>query len=183
VLVDILLARGINGESPVKKRTPRKKAARAPKSRPSAASRVARSKTPRTGSSKRAARKSAAIPSDADENYAPPAKKRHDTSKSAKLPEGRRIPGTSLRLTAMESLNSLVRCARHRPINARSGFILHGHVRPLSTPRYCPTGAFCRPARRCQCALLCHSNSSTNAQLSFLVLSQLTPIKMSRTHA
>ena len=95
VLVDILLARGINGESPAKKRAPRKRGARAPKSRPSAVSRVARSKTPRTGSPKRAARKSAAIPSDADENYAPPAKKRHDTSKSAKLSEGRRTPGAS----------------------------------------------------------------------------------------
>ena len=96
-LADILRARGVNGESPIKKRAPRKKSAVTPKPRPSAPSTVARSKTPRAGNPKRAARKSSAVPGHPDENRPPLFKKRYDTSNPARLSEGNRTPGTLLR--------------------------------------------------------------------------------------
>jgi hypothetical protein len=173
-LADILLSRGINGESPKRKRTPHKKSTLTPKTRAPSASRVLGSKTPRTGAPKRASRKSAAAPSDADENNAPPAKKRRDTSKRAKLPEGRKTPGAPLRQVAVGSLYSpCIMCVLHGSINARSGFILrrHGHRywgRLLSISCYCPTGAIRQPARRRQCVLLYHHNSNANIQLSLL---------------
>jgi hypothetical protein len=105
VLVDMLLARGINGESPVKKRAPRKKPSVTPKTRtPSMTivSRVLGSTTPRTDAPKRTSRKSAAAPSDVDENKHPPPKKRSKRTKSA---DGRRTPGAPLRQVAVGSLH------------------------------------------------------------------------------
>ena len=161
-LVDILLLRGVNGESPVKKRTPRKKSTRTLKTRPpAAASRVAGSKTPRAGAPKRASRKPAAAPRDADENDPPLAKKRRNTSKRAKLSEGRRTPGAPLcqvavrfaSLTLHPVLCALYKCAVcFFPRR-------HGHwslCRPFSAPYHCPASALCRSARRCQCVLLYH---------------------------
>ena len=84
-LVDILLARGVNGDSPVKKRPPRKSAL-TPKPRSSAS----RTKTPRTGASKRAPRKSASV---GDENYPPSVKKRRDPSRTSKLQASKKKDG------------------------------------------------------------------------------------------
>lgn len=103
-LVQILLARGINGESPVKRRASRKSVL-TPKPRASAASRAPHTKTPRTTTPKRAARKSAAAPSAGDENYPPQPKKRRNTSKASKLQEDRRRNGALLLQVAVESLD------------------------------------------------------------------------------
>lgn len=100
-LVDILLARGVNGESPVKKRPPRKSAL-TPKPRSSAS----RTKTPRTGASKRAQRKSAFVASEGDENYPPSMKKRRGTSRTSKLQVSKRTNGALLRQVKMGSLDS-----------------------------------------------------------------------------
>jgi hypothetical protein len=100
-LVDILLARGVNGESPVKKRSSRKSAL-TPKPRSSAS----KPKTPRTGASKRALRKSALVASVGDENDLPSMKKRRDTSKTSKLQVSKRTNGALLRQVKVESLDS-----------------------------------------------------------------------------
>jgi len=162
-LADILLSRGVNGESPIKKRAPRKKSAVTPKPRPSAASGVARSKTPRAGAPKRAARKSSAIPGHGDENQPPAAKKRNDTSNPARLSEGRRTHGAPLRPKSQQ-----IRLIHSSPLYICAiWFILcrHGRwylCRPLSTAYHFTTGAFGRPARGCQCVPLYHSNLNPN---------------------
>ena len=109
-LVDILLSRGVNGESPVKKRPPRK-SAHTPKPRSSAS----RTKTPRTGPSKRAPRKSALNASEGDENYPPSVKKRRDTSRTSKLQMSERANGALLRQVTVSSPDSS--CALCPPHN------------------------------------------------------------------
>jgi hypothetical protein len=108
-LVDILLSRGVNGESPVKKRPPRK-SAHTPKPRSSAS----RTKTPRTGASKRAPRKSAFNASGGDENYPASVKKRRDASRTSKL-QVSKANGALLRQVTVGSLDSS--CALCPPHN------------------------------------------------------------------
>lgn len=155
-LVDILLARGINGESPVKKRASRKSAV-TPKPRPSTSSRAARTKTPRPGSPKRTARKSAAIPNDGDENNPPPARKRRGASKNSKLQESKRTKGALLRQVVVEPpYSSCTLCPLHALLLNGPYFISrrhrHWYCRAFSVSRGCPTEVFCRPACRRQCA-------------------------------
>ncbi|KAI0287881.1 hypothetical protein BC826DRAFT_1041928 [Russula brevipes] len=91
-LVGILLARGVNGESPFKKRAPRKKKSLATSTpRPSTpAAKATKTKTPRTRAPRPAPRKSAAVPSEGDENRPHPTKKRRGTSKASKSQKGKR---------------------------------------------------------------------------------------------
>ncbi|KAN0118808.1 hypothetical protein V8E52_004919 [Russula decolorans] len=98
-LVEILLARGVNGESPAKKRPPRKSAV-TPKPRSSAS----RTKTSRTGASTRASRKSAFVASEGDENYPPSMKKRRGTSGTSKLQVSKRTNGMDASISAGLSL-------------------------------------------------------------------------------
>ena len=107
VLVDILLARGVNGESPVKRRPPRK-SARTPKPHSSASR--SRTKTPRTGASKRALCKSSFVATVGDENYPPSVKKRRDTSKTSKLKVSERTNGALLRQVIASRLTHLTPC-------------------------------------------------------------------------
>ena len=152
-LVDILLARGINGESPVKKRAPRKSAVTS-KPRPSTASRTPRSKTPRPGSPKRAARKSAAVPSEGVENH-PPARKRRGASKTSKLQKGKRTNGAQLRQAIVVSPNAL--CPLCTLLLNGPHFISRRHrywrfCRALKASHRNRTEDFCRPACRRECA-------------------------------
>jgi hypothetical protein len=114
-LVDILLARGINGESPLKRRPPRK-AALTPKPPRPAASSVTQTKTPTrtptktplTGARKSAAHQRRPPRNDGKENCPPRSRKSRNTLKGQKrLQEDRRRDGALLRQIVVVSPNSL----------------------------------------------------------------------------
>jgi hypothetical protein len=96
-LVDILLARGVNGESPIKKRASRKSTA-TPKLCTPTISKAARTKTPRAGSSKHGTHKSVAASNKkkGKENFSPAKKKRGGTLKSTKLQKSRTDDGAHI---------------------------------------------------------------------------------------
>jgi hypothetical protein len=152
-LADILLSRGVNGESPLKKRPP-KKSIRTPKPHSSAS----RTKTPRTGASKRAPSKSTRV---GDENYPPSMKKPRGMSRTPKLQVSERTNGALLRQVNARRLTHLAPCVlRIIYITVRPHFIFpyrHGRwyfCRSLATSRCCPAEALCRRTRRCQCVPL-----------------------------
>jgi hypothetical protein len=150
-----LLARGVNGESPVKKRPPRK-SAHTPKPRSSAS----RTKTPRTGASRRAPRKSAFVASEGDENHPPSMKKRRDTSRTSKLQVSKRTNGALLRQVKWSRLIHLAPCVlRTLYITTWTCFISRRHgrwyfCRPLAASRCYSAETLCRPTCRRQCVLL-----------------------------
>jgi hypothetical protein len=104
-LADILLARGVNGDSPIKKRAPRKSVVTPKPRAPAASKEAARTKTPRTGTSKRGTRKSIAA-QDKKENILPVTKKRGGTSKTAKVQKSRTNDGAPFVNLVVHSLTS-----------------------------------------------------------------------------
>lgn len=155
-LVDILLSRGVNGESPVKKRRPRK-SAHTPKARSSAS----RTKTPRTGASKRAPCKSTFAARVGDENYPPSMKKRGGMSRTPKSQVREGTKGALLRQVKVGCLTHLAPCVlRVIYITGWPRLFFscrHGRwyfCRPLAASRYCPAEALCRSTRRHQCVPL-----------------------------
>ena len=180
-LVDILLARGINGDSPAKRRSLRKSAL-TPKLPRSAASKVTQTKTPtrsptktpHTGARKSAARKLHPSRNEGKENCAPRPRKLRDSSNVQKRLRGdRRTDGAPLCQIIAVSLHSRIAPLR-RSINVCCCFTprRHGHwclCKALSVPYSCPrTHTLFRSACKRKCVLRRFiSDTNVNTVFSF----------------